>query len=281
MAKTQTLSVDLLRIDAGTQSRISIDEDTVDDYSEIISDSNGEWPLGTLDVFNDGNDYLVADGFHRTLAAKRAKRSSVPCRIHKGTVKDARIFGMTANDLHGLRMSRADKRACVEWLLDNGGKMTQQEISDKAGVSKRLVQQVVADRKSQKAHSARPSGGGATNQHADVSAGGEGGSSAPAGAGTSNGKGTPRDLGKCPNCAGTKWTESDEGFECAKCNHPHGEPAGETDKDRFATQRQKTVKTVEALMRAFDDLNLLKSRSEHGKAIETCKGLLDTAKGWK
>ncbi|HEY4721527.1 MAG TPA: hypothetical protein VII92_06745, partial [Anaerolineae bacterium] len=65
------------------------------------------------------------------------------------------------------------------------------------------------------------------------------------------------DYGKCPNCAGTKWTEDDTGLACSKCHHPHGEPTGGIDDDRVTTQRQKTVKTVEALLRAFDDLHLM------------------------
>lgn len=154
MSKTETLSVDVLRLDGDTQARIKISEETVSDYAELISSGNGEWALGPLDVFHDGSDYFVADGFHRTLAAIRTKRASVPCRVHKGTAKDAKLFGMTANDKHGLRMSQADKRACVEWLLENGPKMKQAEIAEKAGVSKRFVQKVVADRKPEKAHGA-------------------------------------------------------------------------------------------------------------------------------
>ena len=128
MPDTKSLSVDLLRLDAGTQSRLKVNEDVVEDYAELIV-GNSAWPFVALDVFHDGTDYYVADGFHRTLAAVKAKRSSVPCNVHKGTATDARIFGMTANDRHGLRMSRADKKSCVEWLLDNQPKMTQAEIS--------------------------------------------------------------------------------------------------------------------------------------------------------
>ncbi len=86
---------------------------------------------------------------------------------------------------------------------------------------------------------------------------------------------------KCPNCAGTKWAEDQDGFSCVKCHHPHGEPAGDVDEDRIKTQRQKTVKTVEALLRAFDDLQTMRARPEHSEAIKTCKGLLKTAKNWK
>jgi len=145
--KPASLSVDLLRIDAGTQSRLAINEDVVAEYTEVITQAGIDWPFPPLDVFHDGADYFAADGFHRLLAAIRAKLASVPCNIHKGTASDARIFGMTANDRHGLRMSREDKRACVEWLLDNGGKMTRKEIAAKAGVAIRTVNTVVAERK--------------------------------------------------------------------------------------------------------------------------------------
>lgn len=158
-AKVQSLSVDLPRIDAGTQSRLAINEDAVAEYAEIIAASNGEWPFPPLDVFHDGTDHFVGDGFHRFLAAHRAKRGTFPCKIHAGTAMDARIFGMTANDKHGLRMTRADKRACVEWLLDNGGKLTQTEVAEKAGVSRRTVAQIVADRKPETAQTPSHSGG--------------------------------------------------------------------------------------------------------------------------
>ena len=86
---------------------------------------------------------------------------------------------------------------------------------------------------------------------------------------------------KCPNCAGKKWTEADGVVVCAKCQHPHGESTGGADEDRVATQRAKTVKTAEALQRAFDDLNLLLPKKEHKQAVTGCKELLRTARGWK
>ena len=87
---------------------------------------------------------------------------------------------------------------------------------------------------------------------------------------------------RCPNCAGTRWTEDDEGWACAKCHHPYGEPAGDVDEDRIKIQRQKTVKTCEALLRAFDDLHLLLPLAdEHIEAVACCKSLLKIAKWWK
>ncbi len=93
---------------------------------------------------------------------------------------------------------------------------------------------------------------------------------------------TPEDYGKCPNCAGERWKVDGDGLACMKCNHPHGEPAGDVDEDRITTQRQKTQKTCEALMRAFGDLHHLKPSSVRcAKAIKDCKQLLNSIKEWK
>lgn len=152
--KSKPLSVDLIVTDAETQNRFEIHNEAVEDYAERIEAAD-DWPFPPLDVFHDGNNYYVADGFHRLLAAAKANRSSAPCRVHKGTSTDAKIFGMTANDNHGLRMSRAEKRGCVEWLLDNT-KLNQREVAEKAGVSRRMVAYIVAERKPKNA----PTNGG-------------------------------------------------------------------------------------------------------------------------
>ncbi|MFO1095052.1 MAG: ParB/RepB/Spo0J family partition protein [Planctomycetaceae bacterium] len=99
----QNLSVDVLITDGGTQSRVSISEETVDDYTEVLESNGRAWPFPPIVVFHDGHQYLVADGFHRVLAARRAKRGDIPCEIRTGTAQDALRFGMTANDIHGLK----------------------------------------------------------------------------------------------------------------------------------------------------------------------------------
>ena len=297
MPNAKPLSLELLRLDGGTQNRVGMNEETVADYAELIKAASPEWPFGPLDVFHDGTEYFVADGFHRCLGAASAKRGSVPCNVHKGSAVDALIFGMTANDKHGLRRTREDKRYCVELLLDSGVKMPQKEIAQKAGVSARLVQMIVADRNPRSIAGKMPTP--QNNKHVAPPTPSSGGSdtfgdfdpsdwpepdkepAVPIGPPTPGKKGKPADLGKCPNCAGERWKEDEDGWECAKCHHPHGEPAGDVDGDRVKIQRQKTVKTVEALMRAFDDLQLLVPKEVHEATITCCKGLLATAKGWK
>jgi hypothetical protein len=93
--------------------------------------------------------------------------------------------------------------------------------------------------------------------------------------------GEAADYGKCPNCAGTKWVTDDFGVTCARCSQPHGEARGDADEDRVDIQRSKTIKTCEALMRAFDDLNMLLAKPDHPDAIAQCKLLLTIARNWK
>ena len=82
---------------------------------------------------------------------------------------------------------------------------------------------------------------------------------------------------KCPNCLGTKWRDG----ACVKCSQPEGEPAGEVDEDRIGIQRSKTRKTIEALMRAFDDLHMLCPTAEHQDCIDSCKSMLRIVGDWK
>ena len=99
------------------------------------------------------------------------------------------------------------------------------------------------------------------------------------------GKAPPGDV-PCPNCANRKWTDGDDGWACSKCHHPHGEPVGDRDDDevvdeRITTKKAKTRKTIEALMREFDDLGVLvPNPKEHADAIAMCKIMLNKLKGW-
>lgn len=50
--------------------------------------------------------------------------------------------------------------------------------------------------------------------------------------------------------------------------------------EEIKTQRAKTVKTVEALIRCFDDMNEICESDDHDWVIRDCQNLLNTAKGW-
>lgn len=80
-----------------------------------------------------------------------------------------------------------------------------------------------------------------------------------------NGTEKPGDVefGKCPNCACENWDEEEDGVWCRKCHHPWGESSGGADEEQVKTKRQKLVKTMEAAMRALDDLNHISPNRAH------------------
>jgi predicted nucleic-acid-binding protein len=112
----ETLPIDAIRIDGGTQSRVSLNETTVSEYAEIIR-FGGDLP--PVLVFEDGADIWLADGFHRYHAHRAAGAMEIACEVRKGTKRDAVLYSVGANASHGLRRSNEDKRRAVMTLLND------------------------------------------------------------------------------------------------------------------------------------------------------------------
>ncbi len=110
------LALDTIKLDECLQSRQEIDQDYVDELTEVLGDG-GELP--PLVVFHDGGVYWLADGWHRYLAYKAADRKKVPVLIRQGTRRDALFFSFSANAKHGKRRTNADKRKSVTTLLED------------------------------------------------------------------------------------------------------------------------------------------------------------------
>ena len=268
----KTLSVDLLVLDAGTQSRAAISEETIEDYAEVLETTpTNRWPFPPLDVFHDGSQYFVADGFHRDLAAIRYGRASVPCLVHQGTAWDALLFGMLANEEHGLRTSQADKRHRVITLLDSGKKLTQQQIAEIIGISRSTVQRIVADRKPEKASVTllQPSLPEHPSDPFDAvdpfGAEGEGDAS-----GTET-AGQEAHAEELPPRTPRIGMEEPGGNSNGKVRTPAEE---------FTLQKSKTVKTAEALSRAISDLNRLKKNADVITLLAECKSIIGQVKNW-
>lgn len=83
---------------------------------------------------------------------------------------------------------------------------------------------------------------------------------------------------KCPNCGGANYDRDEDGSYCQDCK----EPLADAGDEKVKTQRQKTVKTCEALGRAFDDMDtMLPKPTKHAESEVGVKALLKLAKGWK
>lgn len=134
----KSININNVIIDKGTQSRAQISEETVTDYAEAMA-AGDTFPPVT--VYFDGVDYYLADGFHRLHAIKRLGKTSIQADVRTGTLRDAILFSLGANNNHGLRRSNADKRKCVMTLLEDfeWGEMSVAEMARICAVSPQLV----------------------------------------------------------------------------------------------------------------------------------------------
>jgi hypothetical protein len=143
--KPKPIAIDLIRIDAGTQFRAATNQAKVTEYAEMFQAST-EWPFDTAcEVFFDGNEYFMADGFHRYLGAVSVKRSSLSCNVTNGSLRDAIKFALSANARHGLHRSNEDKRKAVLFVLDDSewAQLSNRAIAEICGVSEYFVRDMV------------------------------------------------------------------------------------------------------------------------------------------
>lgn len=132
------LNIDRIRIDGGTQSRVQLNQDTVDEYAEAYKAGVSFPPVI---VFFDGTDYWLADGFHRCLGTKKAGLEKIYEEVIPGTQRDAVLYSLKANAIHGLKRTNADKRKAIETLLADAEWSTwsDNKIAQAAGVNDKTV----------------------------------------------------------------------------------------------------------------------------------------------
>ena len=105
-----------VRLDGDTQPRQFINEDVVNEYSEHLLEDVAFPPV---EVFYDGANYWLADGFHRFHANKTAGFIDIEANVHQGTRRDAVLYSVGSNSVHGLRRTNEDKRKAVQTLLND------------------------------------------------------------------------------------------------------------------------------------------------------------------
>jgi hypothetical protein len=125
-----------IRLDGGTQTRVSINEEVIAAYADAMEE-NEKFP--PVVVYFDGTDYWLADGFHRVLAATRVGRLNIEATIHKGSRQDALKYALRANKCNGLHRSNADKRNCVKLALAEWPDLSDRKIAEVCGVGNQLV----------------------------------------------------------------------------------------------------------------------------------------------
>jgi len=137
----ETLSLSQVRRDGGTQPRSRLNDAIVEEYAEDMRNGKVFPPVV---VFYDGQDYWLADGFHRIKAAEQAGFEKIGVDLHHGARREAVLHSVGANAVHGLRRTPADKRRAVVRLLSDPewSKWTNNEIARQCAVSESLVRTV-------------------------------------------------------------------------------------------------------------------------------------------
>ncbi|MBE3099911.1 MAG: ParB N-terminal domain-containing protein [Planctomycetes bacterium] len=130
------LSLDAIRLDGGTQPRVRIDPETVREYAERMC-AGDQFP--PVQVYYDGTDHWLSDGFHRVKAAVEAGQTTIPAEVWEGTRDDAFWMSLAANKDHGLRRSNDDKARAVKAALAAKPRLSDGAIAEHVGVSDRMV----------------------------------------------------------------------------------------------------------------------------------------------
>jgi ParB-like chromosome segregation protein Spo0J len=134
-----SLHIDQIRTDGGTQSRAAINQATVAEYAEAMSDPDTVFP--PVIVYHDGTDYWLADGFHRLAAWRSLERTEIPADVRQGDRRRAILHSLAANANHGLRRTNEDKRRAVLTLLEDEewARWSNREIAKRCAVSHEFV----------------------------------------------------------------------------------------------------------------------------------------------
>lgn len=135
------LKLDKIVVDHEIQSRVSLNEETIDEYMDLLEE-NVELPPPV--VYWDGEKYWLAAGFHRVAAGKKAEFERMKFEIRTGGKREAILCSVGENVDHGLRRTNADKRHAVQMLLkdDEWRKWNPTRIGAQCQVDSKTVKRI-------------------------------------------------------------------------------------------------------------------------------------------
>lgn len=135
------LDPSLIRTDLGTQVRLALDKEAIDDYASAMRRGDDFPPI--LIFYDEESDlYILVDGFHRFFAHQRAKPGEpIVVKRRLGNLEAARWAAIGANKKNSVRRTNEDKKRAVEWALLHacGARMSNRQIADHVGVDEITV----------------------------------------------------------------------------------------------------------------------------------------------
>ena len=138
----ETLPLEKLVTDAGTQVRSEISQDTVSAYAEALG--RGERFPPVVVFRTKGTPLVLADGFHRVRAFKQAGHSEIQADVYEGGPEDALWYALGANRAHGQRLNGDDKRRAIEIAYQSWPDISQVRIASQVGCDQGYVSRVRA-----------------------------------------------------------------------------------------------------------------------------------------
>src|SRR5262249_1605910 len=136
-----------INLDDSPQARAAVDDHTVEEYAVAMSEPGGADGFPAVTLFEDTDSILrVGDGWHRIQAALKAGLTTIRAEVRPGTRRDGLRYALSANNKHGRRPTREDKRRAVELALadEEWAKWSDRAISRLCGVSNTFVGEVRA-----------------------------------------------------------------------------------------------------------------------------------------
>ncbi|MDP9359375.1 MAG: ParB/RepB/Spo0J family partition protein [Chloroflexota bacterium] len=131
MTETMELPITTITVLSDLQPRVAgLDEAHV----LALQEASEGWP--PLAVVQQGNAYVLVDGFHRFAAAQNLGLARVPARLLPLPADgDLKGLAFALNAVHGRPLSLADRRAEAERLLREWPVVSNLEVSRRAGLA--------------------------------------------------------------------------------------------------------------------------------------------------
>ena len=132
------LSVISIKRDFALQPRATLHQDWIEEYAMDMA-TGATFPPPV--VFFDGNDYWLADGFHRVFAAEALGLVDMECDIRRGSRRDALLHSVGANAEHGHRRTNDDKQRAIDIMFADPEwtKLPDREIARHCAVDHKTV----------------------------------------------------------------------------------------------------------------------------------------------
>jgi ParB-like chromosome segregation protein Spo0J len=134
--KIREVPVHDLILDPRLNLRDKLDQDTVERYMEA-------WDrLPPVTVYRVEGQLLLADGVHRHAAAVTLGRRAIKAEVLDGSFEEALDFVAGANLLHGLPLTRAERRRAIELKLRLHHERSDRHLAEELCVGRELVAKI-------------------------------------------------------------------------------------------------------------------------------------------